>query len=214
MSTMQSVINRAAKDSAKYKKSDAINAIRLISETVNPEDDQAVYNLAVLYRLLVSQTVPASKKQLTDFRWCALACADKKDIRYYLRYVYVTECYITGCNGHVLHRVKNTSCMVPGYYLPNGDKIDLDATYPDVDRVIPKDSELSDFDISKPEYSKISKTILRATFGNYGVNKKYLDNALRCPGALQASKRDTAIEGPLRLDFDGNRLAVIMPLRF
>ena len=157
---------------------------------------------------------PAKNVLSDSFKWCAKACA-KKDTREYLKYVYVTESQMIGCNGHVLH-VARAEHRAPGFYTVKGNKVDRDdLKYPDLARIVPDPASCSPVCLADRVYGEaIEKgTIEPVTLTNGATfNKKYLANALAgLPGAIavQADKLS-----PLRIDCaKTGRMAVVMGLR-
>lgn len=78
------------------------------------------------------------KKPKTAFQWVALAVAGKNEHRYYLRFVYVTDDHLVGCDGFRLHVALNADGLPPGYYNVKGDRVhDTDEfAYPDWARLL------------------------------------------------------------------------------
>lgn len=157
-------------------------------------------DMAELYKFFMPP-IPKTKK--TPEQWAASAIA-KKDVRYYLNYVYIDKDWVIGTNGHCLHRVPNTNNLEPGYYLPSpagehgivlAEPPDF-ATYPKVERVIPtskKDGEkftVDDLRIDKEPLMKGSSKMLDVyKFPKrliedecVSINYEYLNNLTAVPG--------------------------------
>lgn len=191
----------------KPTKTDAQQIIKRIAEQC-PEQIQ---DLAALYVYFMPAT---PKKPKTDFQWVAQA-AGKKDVRYYLNYVYVDEKNIVATDGHRLHMIPNSDNIEPGYYLPNGDKAhgpDF-AKYPDYEQVKPATGEIKEYNIDSLGI-KEGGGIIAYNLGDNYYQKLYLDQALTGCGVFKAfggiMKRGSMTA--LQID-NGIRTAILMPVR-
>jgi hypothetical protein len=86
---------------------------------------------------LINYFAPArSKEPKSAEEWVARACADKNEVRFYLRFLYVSAGVAYGTNGHRLHWCDTK--LADGYYSPvTLDPCDCDGTFPDVKRAVP-----------------------------------------------------------------------------
>ncbi len=208
MFTYNEVVTYAATMPRKPTKQDAKYILHDIAERGGMA---TVDQCAQLYALLVPQKTTG--KKLTPFQWVALACADKKDNRDYLRYVYVTESHITGCDGHRMHRIANTEQLQTGYYLPNGDRAhDLEwNTYPDVVRIIPDIQKCDPVDLNNPTYGEERGWPFARLTNGRAFNRKYLEQAMSgFPECFTAYQIDN--DEPILIE-QGDRLAVVMGMR-
>lgn len=159
---------------------------------------------------------PAPAKAKTAEQWINKAVA-KKDVRFYLNNAYKDQTgRLIGCDGHRMHYVKD-QVLEPGYYDAAMNKVDIEARYPDIDRIIPDRDVYNCLGLDELKLDCIEKT----KDGTYCykiddciyINKKYLDDALSgfndgCIYFKGASDTIT-IEDNAR-----TRLAIVMPLRF
>ena len=195
--------------------------------------------LAELYRWFMPAR-PA--KAISLFDWVAKACAGDKEARDYLRYVHVTTDHIEASDGHRLHRVERLKDkpdgdgLAPGYYFPNGDRVGDPDMYrwPNTDAVIPDDRRaveiLEGADMlgngwevldtgAKPGGMVYARSMPDGK--RYGVNKRYLEQALARPEA-KGGETDvtptmrvpdvTRTNGALKIRM-GRALATIMPVK-
>jgi hypothetical protein len=204
-------IATAANQRRKPTKTNAFQSLRTLID--NPDESRQADAIADLYAFFMP---PAPKVPKTPFEWLASACADKNDLRAYLRMVRSDGARAYATNGHILF-IDNSDKRAAGYYDIAGNPIDDSATYPDIDRVIP---ERKSDDI-------VSAALLEndvVSIGGHGdaihvrdgihVNRVYLRQAID-----YMAKQDAPIEltnqGPekvIRLDC-GDLCAVIMPIR-
>lgn len=89
--------------------------------------------------MLLNYFAPARPKNpATPEQWVAKACADKQDLRYYLRYVHVKDSIAYGTDGHRIHWAPTE--FADGYYDPATLlACECDGRFPDVQRAIPND---------------------------------------------------------------------------
>jgi len=92
--------------------------------------------LNVLHYLIQKQVGKEIKaRPITDPFKLASLFMGKKDVRYYLNYVYSDGIFLTASNGHIAAKIKH-QCD-PGYYDGAGNlQADVDAKYPDFTKVI------------------------------------------------------------------------------
>jgi len=98
------------------------------------------------------------KKAKTSEQWCCKAVA-KKDVRYYITQVYSDGHRLAGTDGHRIHYVPTT--LEEGFYCPKSMiKTDMDAKFPDIDRIIDcKRPELTELDVTKAPTKLTSENI-------------------------------------------------------
>ena len=205
---------------AHMKKPTKMHIVHLLRDLM--EQDATEFNdlqLAELFSFFMPP-VPAAAK--TPAQWVAKAAA-KDDVRYYLNNVYSTGTTLIATNGHHMHWIE-TDEYAEGYYLPNTlDAVNVDAKYPNTDRVIPKRvaSErhriaLEDLEVKQVSWQVEGKETLLTSYvlpNGTTVQKNYLDAAFNREydmfAWLPKEKNST-----IRLQsIDGVRNAVIMPVR-
>jgi len=170
---------------------------------------------------LYSHFMPAKPGKARDaFSWVASAVADSKDCRYYLHHVYADGSRIIGTNGHRLHIAPDARAA--GFYCARtGEPIECDGTYPDVDRVIPKQCEGAPIELDQASLNahtsymvgKTQKVACTITRGDIlaGFDRQYMLAALTLHGAGTARLRSGT--DALRIDLPGDCIAVVMPIR-
>lgn len=164
---------------------------------------------ATVYAAYVLSAAPADK---TGFGWIYSAVA-AEDVRYYLNYAYADGKRVCGTDGHRLHVMPDS--RPAGYYDKAGNLAQpLDyARYPDIDRVIPDTGTLHTATVAELELRETGKpgqhTYVLPT--GHGINRKYLLAAIG--KAETFSYYATEVTSSIRLDLDGDRTAVIMPVR-
>lgn len=100
-------IDKNAKKLSKKEAYEAITALKVGKTLSELEIDGLM--------LFFAPALPAKAK--TAEQWVAKACADKTELREYLRYVYVRDDgKMFGCDGHRVHECD--SDLEPGYYEP------------------------------------------------------------------------------------------------
>ena len=168
----------------KPKKAEAQNALKSIfEEHADQLSDDALFHLGQLYRHFMP---PAPRAPKTLEQWAAKA-AGKKDVRYFLNYVYADPAgYLVATNGHRMHVIDLPEGMRPGYYCPKTLEWLHDVEewrYPDWQRIIPRPGTLPlhRLDISTWTGDEIQgKAVYRMPDG-VALNKQYVDEALAMP---------------------------------
>lgn len=124
-------------------------------------------------------SVPKTPKD--SFEWVAKAVADHKDIRTYLRYVYVENGKMVATDGRRLHLADTV--LKDGFYCPKTRLlVDVDAKYPQYQRVIPKRSLMTAAKTFELNVTHIkSKETFYYMVSSVAVNKEYLDDAMATP---------------------------------
>lgn len=201
---------KLSRQSANSDKPNKANA-QVILKTLAEQYPESIPDLAKLYTYFMP---PLPKKVTSNFQWVAQAIG-RKDVRYYLNYVYVTSSQFIGTDGHRLHVAPNDTGLVPGFYFANGDMAhDTDyAIYPDWERILNPDKEFTiniDTDLKLYDLNQVNPKWLAYVIQDIGVNKVYLDqavNGLDNPTiALHKDKKQFKI-------VSGDRMAIVMPLR-
>ena len=150
------------------------------SETVT----LSLAEVAALYAHFMPKTVRASAG-VFDFAWVARAMA-KKDVRYYLNYVYSDGARTIATDGRRMHVLAGQS-LPQGYYTAAGDQVDEDAKYPDIDRVIPQYSQCQTWTLTAEELAACivdtgdkgkDWAFAYMLQSGHKVNKKYFDDAI------------------------------------
>jgi len=172
---------------------------------------------AILYAYFLPKG-GANKKDLSTEQWVALAVG-KKDIREYLNYMYSDGKRLMASDGHRLHVAPDVG-LPAGYYDSALNRVaHLDGvSYPDVDRVIPADTDqreyrevtLSSLPV-EDSGTKAFKTIYRMPTGQ-GIQTKYLNEAV---GKVERFTYSSGAElgGAIKITHSDGRIAVIMPVR-
>ena len=188
----------AAKLDKKPTKSAIYDIISMMIEDQKlPSDDE----LAMLYAYFM----PTTSKPKTLYDWVYKAVA-KNEVRIYLNAAYCDGGYIYGCNGHRLHRIKNTYDFAPGYYDQKMHKIEDLGKYPDV-------SSLYRDDLGEPvtldEVVKVDgeRDAYRVS-DKQGLQVRYVKDALSMGDMTfcMVDDKQAAIAD------DGDKFAMIMPI--
>jgi hypothetical protein len=203
-------VAQCAASLGKTSKKEAFDHLQQMIERAT--NDEEILALAFLY----NQFQPAlPTKPKTSFQWVAKAMP-KKDIRFYLNYVYTDSNYIVATDGNRLHLTKNHQGL-SGYYNKNMHSVKVDHNYPNYERAIDLDNvkyhplnscqfeieagvgKMGDFlHVTLPDDTKIMV-----------VNDWY--NQACCHGG--AIEIGVAVSGSLHIR-SGDNLAVIMPRRY
>lgn len=165
------------------------------------------------------------RKPKSAFDWAAKAMA-KKDVRYYLEYVRVTEDKITATDGHRVHFAPNTEGLPAGYY--GHEKVmleNLDAMkYPDTNRITPNTEDahrewitvtLEGLDLETKAVTVSGKDVTMSAYRiqkDQYVNADYLHDAV----SLAGEEIHLNIGEPRAVVViqDGERQGIIMPVRW
>jgi len=184
--------------------------------------------VATLYAHFMPKTARASAG-VFDFAWVARAMA-KKDVRYYLNYVYSDGARTIATDGRRMHVLTGQS-LPQGYYTITGDRADEDAKYPDIDRVIPQYSQCQTWTLT----AEVLAACIVDTGGKgkdwafaymlpsgHKVNKKYFDDAINgmdsvtyysLPHTPDPERDYDRLNSNSILIRHGNVQAVVMPMR-
>lgn len=165
-----------------------------------------------LQRLILHFAPSVPSKPKTPEQWVARAVGIK-DVRTYINYLYSDGVRLVATDGSRAHWCPTT--LAQGYYEPRTLlPVALEDKYPDIDRVIPKESTrpvvLSGDTLTGAKVQvvslKLSRTTLVAPFGTILFNTKYINDAALTVLRVSA-QHDTALG---ESEFGG---CVIMPLR-
>ena len=127
-----------------------------------------------LYKYFMPKT--KAKKAKSAIEWCSKAVANNKEIREYLKYMYSNGSRLYACNGAAMHVIDTD--LDAGYYCPHTfNKVDLDATYPDIDRVTPNFKDVESFHIASAETAAINDKCITQKFKNITINQDFIKNA-------------------------------------
>ena len=204
-------INDIAKQADKlspsqYKKSEIYILMR---EAIAEYDSYTSDDFAHLFACMYQYFQPAKPKNpKTPEQWVSLAMG-KKDILYYLNYIYSDGKRIAATDGHRLH-VFETDKYAAGYYDKNMNLVhNADyAQYPDIDTVMSDMQKFKTVDFDTLEVSTAGKdTVYR--FDGVSINAMYLKHA--CIG-MDASIQYTDKTSAVQLH-DGDKHAVVIPMR-
>ena len=211
---MNEVRNQLATLAAKRYKPNKRDAQAKIVELAERYPD-AMLELSELYTYF---RPPQPKKPRSAFEWVAKA-VNTKDVRPYLRYVYVTSAWVTATDGHRMHRAPNAEGLTPGWYLVSGERVTDDAPdhYPDIERVIPRVDGTRALPVAFEDLERVERgeglgPVVKLPGDDWVyLDELYLASALSYgPGAIYAR----GASGTVRVDFEDGRQAVVMPVRF
>ena len=203
------MLNLASMNVSKPSKAVALKLVKsLHTGSLDTYDTEVA--LGQLYQFFIPAT-PAKPK--TDTQWVCKALA-KKDVRYFLNYLFVEDGHMVATDGHRLHTTRTD--------LPNGsyDKAlglidpDVAGRFPDWKRVIPAhqtNAQLADMDKElieiegrfRYELKLDGKTLVT-------VDKKYFDDAMSMmdnPRVTYGQHFDSILLQ------EGDSRAVVMPVR-
>ena len=184
-------------------------------------DAERLESLALLYTHFMP-AAPAKPKTLAQ--WVARA-AGKKDVRYYLNYVYADHAAqrLVATDGHRLHfmPLPAQGFDQPGFYCPKTLEYLHDEQYtnfPDIDRIIPNRAgcrETAPVDPAAWEVGEAGNGTVYYKTPYGALNKQYVDMVLAAPGvefeyiyAKEPGNSAVCFAG----DADGV-LALVMPIR-
>jgi len=187
------------------KKPSKNRAFEIVLELIELSGAPTGEQLAELYSFFLPG-IP--KKPKTAEQWVAKARA-KNDVRAYLNYVYSDGNRLMASDGSRLHICATK--LDAGFYDDALSPISLDARFPDVDRIIPKNDGTS---VSVEAFAAGFNTMWRLPVylmpSGDSISKKLLDEAVHGE-VVSVLQKGTG--SPVRLDFKDFRIAVLMPLR-
>lgn len=151
-------------------------------------DDENIHELSALYAFFMTDRVAKPK---TVEGWL-LKAMPKNDVRYYLNNFYHDGSKLLSTDGHRLHIAYGYQAE-KGFYNEDMAAIEVDATFPDCERIIPNPVNAK-FTLTDIDLDNIETRLIEARGGDYevfvlkfgegdtfteiGVNKKYLKDAL------------------------------------
>lgn len=122
---------------ASVKPATRTQAFQIIQEAIQSERQLEREELEALFKHFAPNI--SSKAAKTPEQWAAKAVAGPKDVRYYLQYLHSDGKHLYATDGHRIHWIPTT--LEAGFYDPKTlQPVKLDATYPNVLRVIPEHS--------------------------------------------------------------------------
>lgn len=201
-------INQIATRAANVKKPNKATAFAMVKNLAEKPAD--LETLAALYAYFLP---PIPKTAKTPEEWIFKAVA-KKDVRHYLKYAYSDGKRLIGTDGHRLHFAPTS--LPEGYYDSQLNLCDVDARYPDVDRVIPDKAEtLNGFTLDSCEVQEVGRYTAVNLFKDLWVDRRYALDAMNSnPKAGCTIECYTNAESPIRLTGPfPETVAVIMPIR-
>jgi hypothetical protein len=129
-------------------KLDAKKAVSIICQDDSIDGLHPETRAAIAFMLRKTESKAANKKELTNPFWLAAKFMAKKDVRYYLNYIYSDGNTLTASTGHVLIQVSH-KCE-PGFYDRLGNLVESPefAKFPNCERLLADVSNPKPFDIS------------------------------------------------------------------
>lgn len=210
---INSLFDIANLKSVKTSQSEKWSAINCLINSLDIDQlsvDQ-VLALKVLYK---SALPPLPKKPKNDWDHLAKICP-KNDVRYYLNYIYASSGKVTCTDGSILMQYESQNIDNGFYCAKTKKKIDVDATYPNVDKVIGKPDWIG---TSRPMLIKGEeihtiggKPVRVYQIGGNKYNADYIDKALNFIG-VDEFDHECNTASPLKLKYK-DKLALIMPMR-
>ena len=197
---------------AKDQKPNRKDTFALVRNMIN-RGESTDKDLATLYAFFLPK-VPAKPKTIRQ--WVSLAMG-KKDVRYYLNYLYSDGSRFVATDGHRLH-VQHGINLEVGFYNTEQVKLEVDAKYPDFGRIIPSDGVtdikyLSDFSNLEVTVIEGHSNMQAVKINDSWFNQQYIRDALsmfNSSDAIDLMQKDD--KSPIRLT-QGDLLAVVMPTR-
>ena len=195
-------INNIATLASKQKKPNKEKAFNTLKDIIKTGADDE--KLATLYSFFIPP-IPAKSKTLEH--WVAKALA-KKDIRDYLKYLYVTKGIMVATDGHRLHC--SPINLDDGFYNSQLSKIDVNYNYPDIRRVIPNEKDMTRFNGELMLSDKEGLSVYKLE--DVYIQKTYFDDAMS--GITEPEiYLHGSIDQVLIKDRNSARFAVVMPIK-
>ena len=161
--------------------------------------------LEALYKYFMPALPKAVKK---DWQWISRAVG-KRDIRTSINWLYSDGSRLMATDGHRLHIIPST--MTKGYYHPKTlDSIDLDALYPDIDRVIGNRGDFEPLHHFPMDETKAHEKIEVVKLGNNWFKSSFVNNALNDRDDWVVSVQDNS---PMIGQNDDGWQFAVMPIR-
>lgn len=194
-------------------KANALNILRDMVDVGNNviTDEQ----LAALYSYFTPNI--KRRKPKNDFEWLQQA-AGTEETRPYLHHLHSDGEDIHATDGNRLHIL--TKALPEGFYNSEGIKIDVDANYPDVKRVIPKTNDVKNVTLSECKrdltYSgsfRINGICVINLWGDAWFQEQYVVDAVQGLEIVSVHFNNTAKDSPVLLKISDTKQAVIMPIK-
>ena len=119
-----------------YTRAEAYTVLKAALSTAQDNNQREEYFPVAQVESLLKYFLPARPAvSKTPEQWCAKVVAGKSDPRYYLQYLYSDGSRLAGTDGYKLHITATD--WPEGFYCPKTlAKVDVDAKYPDIDRLL------------------------------------------------------------------------------
>ena len=161
--------------------------------------------LEALYKYFMPALPKAVKK---DWQWISRAVG-KRDFRPTMNWLYSDGSRLMATDSHRLHIIPST--MTKGYYHPKTlDSIDLDAVYPDIDRVIGNRGDFEPLHHFPMTELKTFKSMELVKLGNNWFQLPYIVSALNGRDDWVVSVQDNS---PMIGQTDDGWQFAVMPIR-
>jgi hypothetical protein len=210
-------INRVAQLANDIKKPNKALMFESLVKLIESDDNES--NLMLLANMYQYFTPPTPKTIKTPLDIAKHSMA-KKDVRFYLKYIYVNENHIVATNGHVITCYDNNDNYKPGFYDKNMILVEDQsyARFPNYERAIVT-TDLIPFDINSLELMHQSTgdvyhaPTLDTASKSQGYKKEYIDIIKAFikhndNGIFEAS----ALNGSLKYTKD-DLIYIVMPMR-
>jgi hypothetical protein len=156
---------------------------------------------------------PIPKKASSPIEWVGQARATG-NIRPHLQAMYLRGGRLSGTDGARLHAIEIEG-KEDGYYDCHMNKLEIDYTYPNVEKVIPQKNHHYGLDMVEVGAEKFSDTEVASIvyFGDlkYTFNTKYLHQMMMGSRKVDIYLEKIVEGQPVLFDFGDNRLGVLMP---
>lgn len=204
---MKKSITHNSQHMMKPNKKDASEYVEQLYEKETDEDTLDL--LRLLYKFFEPSKTAITKDPI---KWVDKASADD-GVRLHMQSLYSNGKRLSAVDGHRLHFAKTE--LEEGFYSKHGEKVEFNGNFPDIDRIIPEETQrveinLKDFEITKAKgkyfYEIKSEDVTIAKF-----EKKYIDDVFNSEKVIFALSCFDE-EKPILLENSIGR-AVVMPYR-
>ncbi len=204
----------ASKAVKKPKKDAAFDALlRLI------KGDDVTYNEKAG---LVSYFIPPVPKKSADTLGWIKKHTAQQDVRFYLNYFYVSGTHIVSTNGHYLAKTENIYGLENGFYNPKtGLKENIDARFPEYNRVIPSEEKTiislhhcpsAVYATKKQKFAKFVRVFTLPDGLKMAFNNQYYESICSNPSGV-LSMRTADATSAMKIIFNDLSIGVLMPMR-
>ena len=166
-------------------------AFDMIKGSELPQDDK---------EQLMRFFLPATPKKTTNkMQWLG-RIVDPKDVRVYLRYIYVSNGRACTTNGHVL--LWTTTDLTDGYYCPKlHTPVDVELKYPDIDPVIKAQSGLckNNIHVSELKTNIVNSSLTTLEGPNHVPNKPGVNGVCERYNKAYIDKASNGEDVPLKI---------------